>query len=417
VSEHHDMQLSPDDRTALERAPRGLTAVGLGLGVVMLIAAALLTLAGGDWTRFMFAYTTAFAFWLSLSLGGLFFVLITHVAHTGATVVVRRLGELVAANMGVLAVLAVPILAAAWTGTVYEWADPAPDDKVVAGKALYLNLPFFTIRWLFYFAVWIGLGLFYLRTSRRQDETGDPDLTLKMQKMAPAGLLLFGLTLTFASFDLLKSLSPHWFSTMFGVYYFAGCVVGFYSVKALLMRWIQSKGVATDAIRASHYHDTGKMMFAFVVFWAYIAYSQFMLIWYATIPEETVWYIAHGATTREHDVTVWSYVLLVLLFGHFVLPFLGMINRDVKRRRNLLCAWAVWLLVMHYLDLLWLTRPSLAYHEHPLPITTIEVIQWPLCLLGMGGIWLGMLAKLAADKSLLPVKDPRLGESLAFENL
>ncbi len=392
--------------------------VGAVGGVVLLLVAALMALLrGGEWSRFMYAYLTAYAFYLSLSLGGLFFVLITHVAHAGATVVVRRLGELVAANVGLLGLLGVPILVGAWTGHVYEWAHPAPDDKVLIGKAIYLNLPFFTARWVIYFVAWIGLAGFYLRTSRLQDDTGDAELTLRMQKLAPAGLILYALTVTFASFDLLKTLSPHWFSTMFGVYYFTGGVVGFYAAQTLLMRWVQSKGVATGAIHVHHYHDAGKMTFAFVVFWAYIAYSQYMLIWYAAIPEETSWYIARGASTRPDDVNAWSFVLLGLLFGHFVLPFLGMMTRSVKRKRNLLCAWAVWLGAMHYVDLLWVTRPSLGDPTPPAPVSATEVVQWALCLAGLGGIYLAGLAKLAGTKPLIPVKDPRLGESLAFENL
>lgn len=419
MSEHHDIHLDPAERIALDGGMRRTPMAGAITGVLMLAVAAGLASVGGEggWTRLGYAYITAFAFYLSLSLGGLFFALITHVAHTGSTVVVRRIGEIVAANMWILAAMVVPIIVAAWGGHLYEWAHAPADDVVLAGKAMYLNLPFFTVRWVIYFAVWIGLSGFYLRTSRRQDVTGDAALTLVMQKWSPPGLILLAFTLTFASFDLLQSLSPHWFSTMFGVYYFAGCVVGFYAAQTLLIRWMQSKGIATSAIHAHHYHDSGKMMFAFVVFWAYIAYSQYMLIWYANLPEETVWYIAHGASTRAADVNVWSYVLLALLFGHFVLPFLGMITRSAKRKRSLLCAWAVWLLAMHYLDLLWVTRPMLAEHTHVLPITGIEVVQWIACLLGMGGLYVAGLARLAGDKPLIPVNDPRLGESLAFENI
>ncbi len=419
MSSHHDVKLDPSERTALQTSARGVMGMGAIVGIVSLAIAIGVSFVSEEnaGARFWFAYLTAFAFWLSISLGGLFFVLITHVAHTGATVVVRRLGELVAANVIILALFAVPILYAAWTTHLYEWTHPPEGDYVVAGKAAYLNLPFFTARWIVYFLVWIGLGLFYLRTSRLQDDTGDAALTLRMQKLAPVGLLLFAVTGTFASFDLIKSLTPHWFSTMFGVYYFAGAVVGFYATQTLLMRWMQGKGVAPSAINHNHYHDAGKMLFAFVVFWAYIAYSQYMLIWYASIPEETAWFVQHGASTDPRHVSIWSYVIIGLLFGHFIIPLLGMMSRSVKRKRNLLCAWAVWLLVMHYIDLLWVVRPSLADHGDVLPVESLEVVQWIGCALGMGGIWIATLAWLAGAKPLIPVKDPRLSESLAFENI
>ena len=406
---HEKLNSGVDDRLSLGVAGR-VGAIGLGVvgaGVLALTWA----VRGQDGTdRFLHAYLISFAMLLSLSLGGMFFVLVNHACRSGASVVVRRIGELVAANMVVLATASVPMLLGA--GRVYHrWAGPEAVDPVIVGKSLYLNMPMFAARWAVYFVVWIGLGGMYLRLSRRQDRSSDPKLTLTMQKYSPLGLVLFAVTLTLASFDLLKSLDPHWFSTIFGVYYFAGAVVGFYAMQVLICVGLQSVGVLRQSVSTEHYHDMGKMMFAFVVFWAYVAYSQYMLYWYGNIPEETAWFIHRGASTAAADRGPWTAVVIVLLLGHFVIPFVGLLSRAVKRRPVLLAMWAVWLLVMHWVDLWWMIMP--AYSGDRVMIGLPEIG----CLVGLSCVYVAGLAMLAGNKPLAPTGDPRLGESLAFENI
>ena len=217
-------------------------------------------------------------------------------------------------------------------------------------------------------------------------------------------MVIFGFTLTFASVDFLMSLDAHWFSTMFGVYYFSGSVVGFFAFLPLLSGMLQRKGFLRRSISIEHYHDMGKLIFAFLVFWAYIAFSQYMLIWYSNIPEETTWFLRRQTGNWE----TWSWFLLA---GHFFLPFVGLLSATPKRRGRYLMPFALWVLVMHWVDLYYIIMPeftaagSLGFHL--LDLTTF---------LGVGGIWMALLMRTLSKQSLIPLKDPRLAESLAFEN-
>jgi hypothetical protein len=252
-----------------------------------------------------------------------------------------------------------------------------------------------------------------LRDSLRQDESGDPEITRRLQKWSAPAVIAFGLTLTFFAFDVLMSLAPHWYSTMFGVYYFAGSVVGFNALLAVIVLSLQNNGRLTRLITVEHYHDLGKLIFAFVVFWTYIAFSQFMLQWYSNIFEEVIWY-------RARQGNFWlATVGLTLVFGHFVVPFLLLISRIPKKRKGMLFFGAVWVLVMHWLDLYWLAIPHVPHPADPaaagIQVTGLQVSDIG-CLLGLGGIFAWAIVRGLARYSLIPQRDPRLPESIAFEN-
>jgi hypothetical protein len=176
--------------------------------------------------------------------------------------------------------------------TLYIWADHAKveADHILHHKAAYLNPGFFLVRFVAYFAFWTLLGRYFLKQSLAQDKSGAADIGERMQKVAGPGMIFFGLSLTFCVIDLVMSLDPYWFSTMFGVYYFATCVLAIHAALVLTALWLQNNGQLKKSFTVEHLHDLGKMMFAFTVFWAYIGFSQFMLIWYANIPEETAWF-------------------------------------------------------------------------------------------------------------------------------
>ena len=373
----------------------------LGLGVVLGF------MRGDKLAYFFHAYLVAFCFYLSISLGGLFFVALQHASRAGWSVAVRRVGELIAANTLLMVVLFLPLLIPILMGnsSLYEWLDPqiVAADHILQAKSRYLNLPFFATRALVYFGIWCALVWFFWRRSLEQDKTGSPDLSLRMERVSYPALILFALTVTFASFDWLMSLTPHWFSTIFGVYYFAGCAVGFLAFIILSLFVLQRMGVLTSSVNIEHYHELGKLLFAFIVFWGYIAFSQYMLIWYANVPEETAWYLPR----QEHS---WAAVSLILIFGHLFIPFLGLLSRSVKRRPAMLAGWAVWILVMHWLDLQYVVMPSVI--PDGFPVAPIDVC----CMFGMGGVFVAGLLVLAGDRSLTPVKDPRALESLGFEN-
>ena len=224
-----------------------------------------------------------------------------------------------------------------------------------------------------------------------------------MEKLSAVALILFGLSVTFAAFDWLMSLEPHWFSTIYGLYFFAGAVVAFFAAIILAALALQRGGWLAQSITTEHYHELGKLLFGFIVFWGYMAFSQYMLIWYANIPEETGWYV-------DRQTGPWTAVSLVLLFGHLLIPFFGLLSREVKRRRILLGAWAAWMLVIHWVDLYWLIMPTFAPGHLPFGPTDL------CCMIAVGGPFLAGLLWSARGRALLPMKDPRLDESLAFEN-
>ncbi len=384
---------------------RRLALVLMGVGAAALVLAGLLAaLLEDGGARFYRSYLVGYAYFLSLALGALFFVLVSHLTRAGWSVALRRIAEVFAWTLIPLAALAVVILLG--MHDLYEWthAEVVAADPILQGKSAYLNTKFFIGRLVFYFVVWIAMVRYFLRRSTDQDESGRPRITQRMEVRAAPGIIAFALTVTFAAFDLLMSLYPHWYSTIWGVYYFSGSTVGFFSLLAIALTTLQRQGLLRRAVTTEHYHDVGKLLMAFVVFWAYIAFSQYMLIWYGNIPEETEWYL-------ERQTGDWLYVSLALLFGHFVIPFLFLVSRYPKRRRNTLMVAAVWMLVMHWLDMFWLVMPETS-HGHFRP----GVFDLT-CFVGIGGIFLGSAVAMLARYPLIPVKDPRLAESVMFENV
>jgi hypothetical protein len=389
--------LSPRVVPALQIAGAAALALGFALG----------------WARqdqlqyFFHAYLTSYCYVLGMVLGSLLLVLLLHVSRAGWGVVVRRLAEVLAANVPLMLILFLPIvLPLVWgNSSLYEWAKShgAGEDEILRHKAPYLNVAFFAVRAAGYFLVWWLIARFFFDRSAEQDGSGDPQLTVRMERASGPAILLLGLTVTFASFDWLMSLDPHWTSTIYGVYYYSGAVVGAVALWILVAMALQAGGRLTGVITAEHYHDLGKLLFASVVFWGYIAFSQYLLIWYANIPEETTWY-------RDRQTGTWLYVSVALVVGHLLIPFFGLLSREAKRCKPVLAFWAVWMLVFHWIDVSWLVMPGM---EHTgLPIGPIDV-----CLLvSLGCLYLAGVVRLAADRPLVPVKDPRLTDSLGFEN-
>jgi hypothetical protein len=384
-----------------------LFAKAAGLAVICLGLAAALGASDGDgFRRFSHAYLVGFALALAVSAGALYWVTLQHLVNSHWSIVLRRIGEVFAANAPIMALLSLPIVlpVLAGSGIVYEWADhaKAEADHLLHHKSPYLNPTFFGIRMVVYFGFWTLLSRFYLKGSVRLDETGGAEIMPSMRRSAGPAMILFALTLTFCAIDLIMSVDAHWFSTIFGVYFFASCVQCVHITLALTSMWLQSKG-RLKSVTVEHYHDVGKMLFAFTIFWAYIGFSQFMLIWYANIPEETLWF-------KERFAGGWGTVSWTLLFGHFVFPFFGLLSRHIKRNKKTLAFFAVWQLVMVYLDMYWLIMPNIDHEPH---FQAMDV----LCAVGLLSALVAGAAQRAKGMNLLPTKDPRLPRSLAFENI
>ena len=385
--------------------PRSLVVAG---SVILAAGWTIASVSGGvSPTRLWHAYLLSVCFFLSINLGALFFVILQHLTSAKWSVVTRRVAELLTTTTPVLGLLTLPIVIPMLFGNsyLYEWNDPSlrASDELIQGKIGYLNAPFFAVRCLLYFAVWQFLARFFINNSLRQDDAADIGPTKKMRRFSGPAMILFALTTNFAAFDLLMSLDPHWFSTIFGVYFFAGCAVAFFAALAIATVGLQRSGRLKHEITTEHYHDVSKLLFGFTMFWAYIAFSQYLLIWYANIPEETGWFFI-----RQRGG--WQWVSLSLIVGHFLLPFFGLMSRRARRDRKSLVFWSVVLLVMHWLDLFWLVMPNVA--TDTVPIGAMEIG----CFLGVGTIWLASALRNAVGMRLLPTGDPHLRESLCFHN-
>ncbi len=358
------------------------------------------------------AYHTGFLYAVGLVLGCLGLQMILQQVNAGWSAAVRRQAENVASLAWVLGVLFLPVAILellVTKGVLFKWMDDAyvAGDVLYTHKQPYLNEPFWAVRAVIYFVVWISLGTVLYRLSRRQDQTGDKWLTARARWISSFGLLLFALTTAFASFDWLMSLDFHWFSTMFGVYFFAGSVVSAVALLCVVLCTLRIQGKLGPTFTKEHQHDLGKLLFAFTVFWAYITLCQYFLIWYSNIPEETAFYIKRQTGT-------WRYVSIAIAVGHFAMPFLFLLIRDLKRNAHTLRLVALWMLVMHAVDLIYMVRPVIEKGGGPKlgAMAWIDVagILGPVCLL------LGFLVMRIGSTPLVPLKDPRLHEVLTHKN-
>lgn len=375
-------------RAALMAAAVGLVGCAVGIAV--------------DPERTFFSYLAAYVYGISLALGALCLVLITHATGARWFVVVRRPAEAIAGTIPAFALLFLPILFG--LRRIYPWVAPGPELAAqIAPKHAYLNVPFFVSRAALYLAVWWWLVARLRRWSIRQDDSTHATEPRPLL-LSGLGLMAFGFTVTFAAFDWLMSLDPGWSSTAFGLYYFAGGLVGALGLMAIVIHALERNGALAGRVAGSHYHALGRLTLTFVVFWAYIAYSQGFLIWSAAVPREAEWYLL-----RWH--LGWSIVLLTLVFGHFVLPFFALLSRPLKRNGAALTTVGAWLLLMHYVDVFWLVLPALK--------GTRAGVRWqdPAALLAVIGIAVALGVRQLSAAPVVPVHDPDLAASLGYESI
>jgi len=376
--------------------------MGLGMGVAGLVLIGLGLAAGGD--TFPSSYLVGFGWATTIALGGLFFPMIWRLTKAGWPVAARRHMEWLAGFLPLVAILFIPVVLKSHD-LYHHWMDgQTKTDPILIKKAAWLDPTMFYVRAYIYIAIWIGLAFLFRRLSFKQDETGDKSLTLRAQWWSAPLMPLFALSVSFAGFDWVMSLDPHWYSTIFGIYIFAGGAVSSLAAVGLITVMLRSKGLMGKIVTVEHQHDVGKLFFGFIVFWAYIAFSQFILIWYANIPEETI-YFRHR---WEHGWAPWS---LLLLFGHFFVPFLFMLSRWAKRINSLMVTGCVLMLVMHFVDWYWLVKPNFAEgHFH---FSIWDIVGWAGPALVLAGTVLFQVAK----GPLYPLRDPRIRESMKMDNI
>ena len=373
----------------------------LGLGAIVGLV---LCLIGGIVSPLQFSYSWLFGFiyFFTLCCGCLFWTIVHHATDAEWSVVVRRQLENIALLLLALAIFAIPILLL--RHQLFEWMNIPPGrDSALDSKRQYLNWPFFAFRALLYFVLLGGVAFLLRRLSVAQDRDGNPGYTIWMRKVAFAGLPIFGLALTFSAFDWLMGLNYRWFSTMWGPYIFAGAAGSSMSLLVLVITALRSAGYLRGVVTLEHYHIMGKWMFAFCVFWAYIGFSQYMLQWYANIPEETQYYIVRNTES-------WWPLSLLLVFGRFFGPFAILLLQSIKKEPHRLAMIAGWILLMQALDMYLIVLPSL--HG-----TGVRLSIWDLlCPIAIGCSLAFIYLRLVGRTSLFPVRDPRLIESLRLTN-
>jgi hypothetical protein len=373
----------------------GIGVVGLGLTGVGAL---------NDPRPALFSYLFAFAYWGGLALASVVLLQIFHATRARWMAVLRRAVETMALTIVLFLVLAIPILAG--MKHIYSWVEPAANLSREAAhllhhKAPYLNVKFFIARTVVYLLLATLVSQRLFGWSTKQDASGDIALTVKQRRFGTGMLPLVALTFSFAAFDWLMSLDPLWFSTIFGVYYFAGSFLGCISLLVVVTDRARGKNLYGDLVTAEHIHNLGKLMLAFTCFWGYIGFSQLLLIWIAGLPEETPFYIIRFKSQ-------WALVGIFLILGHFVVPFGALLSRSLKRNRSRLAAVAFWILLMHSVDLYWLVMPNLDTEGVVFPWTL------PFAFIGVGGLTVAFAVSRLRGHYTVPVRDPYIGESIAY---
>jgi hypothetical protein len=352
-----------------------------------------------DEERFWANWVIWTLFLATIGLGALFLVALEHLCNARWSVPIRRVAERVSS----LIVLAVPLFLlalAALPSLFHEWTGAeAARHPAVAGKAAWLNVPFFIVRLALCVVAWLGSYWVLVVGSWRQDASRDPGFNVRARRFAPAFMALFALTVSAVSFDWISSIQPEWYSDMFGVYLFAGTFLAGLAAITLAVLDLTARGRLPE-LRPDHVYSLGGLLFAFTVFYGYIAFAQYMLIWYANLPEEVVWYKARLSGG-------WLAAALLLALIRFFIPFFALITRDSKSDAVRLRWVAVLVLVGHLLDLYWQVSPALGRGV---------LLSWPelafaLLFGGAGVLWVGRAQRLGAD---MPVGDPFLAEALEF---
>lgn len=373
----------------------GLVAAALG-GLATVIGAIL------DPAQFFESYLLGFLFWVGLPVGSLALMSLHHLVGGGWGFAIQRVLESCSRTIPLLALLFVPILFG--MPDLYIWARPdvVAADKILQHKAGYLNTTFFTIRTAVFFGVW-SLFIFLMnRWSVTQDKTDDEKMSDKLSRIGGPGLLVFFLTITFASIDWGMSLDPHWFSTIYGFVFAIGQgVLTMAFAIIMLFKFIDQKPFS-DVVEKKHFHDLGNLLLAFLSLWAYVNLSQFLIIWSGNLPEEIGWYLhrMHGG---------WGVLAIVIVAFHFFVPFALLLLRRNKRRGEILAKIAAGVILVRFIDLFWLIVPN--FHQHGFHIHWLDVAA-PV---GMGGLWLAAFAWQLKGRELLPFNDPRLKEAFSHD--
>jgi hypothetical protein len=346
---------------------------------------------------FFRAYLSAYIFWLGIPVGCLALLMLHHLVGGRWGFMIQRVLEAAIQTLPLMALLFIPLFFG--LSDLYPWArtEVVAVDPLLQQKTAYLNIPFFIARTVGYFGVWIVLARLLVTWSLQQDRSADDTLTLRLQRLSGLGLVLYGLTVSFAAIDWIMSLEPKWYSTIFGMIFMVSFGLAALALAILATRFLASEKPLAQVVSPDRWHDLGNLLLALVMFWAYLNFSQFLLIWSENLAEEIPWYL--------HRIGGgWEWVAIALILFQFALPFVLLLSRNTKRKSQTLAVVAGVILFMHWLDTLWMVSPSFypaRFHIHWLDIAA------PV---GIGGLWLAAFIGYLKPHSLVPLHDPRFTE-------
>jgi hypothetical protein len=348
--------------------------------------------------QFFRSYLLGFTFWAGIALGSLALLMLQYLTGGGWGFVIRRILEASTRTLPLVALLFVPILLG--THTLYPWTHQEEIDKhpVIQAKTAYLNVPFFTIRAFIYFAIWLALAFLLNRWSLEQDRTADRRFSKNMRVLSGPGMILFVFTVTFAAVDWYMSLEPEFTSTIYGFIYVASWSVSALAFVIAVVAYLSKHEPLKRIVAPLHFHDLGKLLLALVMLWAYFAFSQYLIIWSGNLPEEIGWYLHRTRGT-------WGVIALTIIILHFAAPFLFLLSRGLKRDPQKLVIVALLVLVMRYIDLMWMLIPAFsAEHSH---FGVMDIVMSIVSPVALGGLWLAMFMWQLSKRSLIPINDPQ----------
>jgi len=371
-----------------------LAAIGLVLGIAGFVF---------DSYRASYAYLVSYLFFLSIAVGSLFLVALEYAAGADWSTPFRRISEFFAAALPLLLLFVIPLFFSTKNLFLWSHANYIQNDKIMEAKSAYLNTPFFVVRVIIVLLLWCFFYWIITKNSRKQDSIQDQLLTKRNITLSVIFIPIFAITITLIAVDWVMSLESKWFSTIFGVYLFAGVVLCSLGVLTLSAIKLKEKGYLHSAIGKDHFYSLGTLMFAFTVFWGYIAFSQYMLMWYGNLPEETFWFM------QRWDGG-WKIVSILLIITHFIVPFFALISYEAKTNIKRLKFMSIWILCVHFLDMYWLIMPSMSRNNHAYSFSWIDFV-YPLLFIG---VLILVFNKMAEKINLVPVGDPKLQRGLNF---
>ena len=382
-----------------ENLPLSVQKIGMilaGIGLVLGVAGFLV-----NSYRASYAYLVSYLFFLSIAVGSLFLVALEYAANADWSTPFRRISEFFAAALPLLLIFVIPLFFN--TGKLFLWSHSSYIHSMLEAKSAYLNTPFFMVRVIVIILIWCAFYWLITKNSRKQDSVQDQLLTKRNITISVIFMPIFAVTITLIAVDWIMSLESKWFSTIFGVYLFAGVVWSSLAALTLTALILKGKGYLHSAIGKDHFYSLGTLMFAFTVFWGYIAFSQYMLVWYGNLPDETFWYM------QRWDGG-WKLISLLLIVTHFIVPFFGLLSYEAKTNFKRLKFMSIWILCVHFLDLYWLIIPSMSRTDHIYSFSWIDFV-YPIFFVG---ILILVFNKMTEKTNLVPVGDPKLERGLNF---